>query len=129
MSSPIDSLTARSQAAGRDGKYNALMTDECHCMTLKSKRTICKPQTVAQLKKCPVALVHVHLVVIHYSINKSLKSLPAVAICSTLSSESIKNFSMHDTVSIKRDHSMLEIIEYWLCANSFLMISLCSTSE
>src|SRR3972149_248015 len=43
--------------------HNALMTDEYHCMTLKSQRTICKSQTVAQLKKCPVVLVHVHLVV------------------------------------------------------------------
>ncbi len=39
------------------------MTDECHCTTLKSQRIICKPQTVAHLKKRPVELVHVHLVV------------------------------------------------------------------
>ena len=42
---------------------NVLITDECHCTLLKSQRTICKPQTVAHLKKCPVVLVHVHLVV------------------------------------------------------------------
>jgi hypothetical protein len=41
---------------------NVLMTDECHCKTLKSKKTICKSQAVAHLKKCSVALVHVHLV-------------------------------------------------------------------
>ena len=44
-------------------------------------------------------------------INKSLKLLPSAAKFSALLSESIKNASAREIISIKRDHSIVSIIE------------------
>ena len=44
--------------------YNALITDECHSKDVEEQKDDVQTSSHRSSEKCPVALVHVHLVVI-----------------------------------------------------------------